>query len=78
MTRTKAVSICSASVIATLLEEGLNAALVQYPELLPNRPLLEEILLVEEQSIFHIRMASNCSRKLDELGGDLKDALVAQ
>lgn len=77
MARTKAVSICSASVITTLLQEGLDTALVHYPQLLPNRPLLEEIIKVKEQATFHERMAADCSRGLDELGGDLEDALVA-
>ena len=77
MACTKAVSICSGSVMTTLLEEGLDIALVEYPELLPNRPLLEAILQVNEQATFHERMAADCSRSLGELGGDLEDALVA-
>ena len=77
MACTKADSICSGSVITTLLQEGLGTALVEYPELLPIRPLLEAILQVNEQATFHERMAAECSRRLDELGRHLEDALVA-
>ena len=77
MTRTKAASICSGSVISTLLRDGVEATLLAYPELLPNRPLLEEIRGVEEQTTFHERMAADGSRRLDELGADLEDALLA-
>ena len=77
MACTKADSICSGSVMITLLQEGLDIALVEYPELLPNRSLLEAILQVNEQITFHERMAADSSRGLDELGGDLEDALVA-
>ena len=77
MARTKSASICSGSVIAVLLRDGLEAALLEYPELLASRPLLEEIVQVDEQITHHERMAADCSRRLDELGGDLEDALVA-
>jgi hypothetical protein len=77
MARIKSASICSGSVISCLLRDGLEAALLEYPELLPHRPLLEQIHGVDEQATFHERMAADCSRRLDELGGDLEDALVA-
>jgi hypothetical protein len=77
MARTKSASICSGSVISCLLRDGLEAALLEYPELLPHRPLLEEIAQVNEQITHYERMAADGSRRLDELGGDLEDALVA-
>ena len=77
MARIKSATICAASVVTTLLEQGVEAALLAYPELLPNRPLLEKILQVDEQTTFHERMAADGSRRLDELGGDLEDALLA-
>ena len=77
MARIKSATICAASVITTLLEQGVEAALVQCPELLPSRPLLEEIRGMEEQTTQYERMAADGARRLDELGGDLEDALLA-
>jgi hypothetical protein len=76
MARTKS-SICFGSVISCLLRDGPDAALLEYPELLPHRPLLEEIVQVNEQITHYERMAADGARRLDELGGDLEDALVA-
>jgi hypothetical protein len=77
MARIKAVSICSASVITTLLEQGVEAALLAYPELLPQRFLLEKIHQPDELTTHHERMAADGTRRLDELGGELEAALVA-
>jgi hypothetical protein len=77
MEHTKSTATCSASVITTLLEQGVEAALLAYPELVPQRPLLEKIHQLDELTTHHERMAADGARRLDELGGELEAAVSA-
>jgi hypothetical protein len=70
-------TICTASAIGSLTREGLEPTLQTYPELLPHRPLLEEILWVYEKGAMHERLAADCGRRLDELGYELEDVMNA-
>ena len=69
------VSICSSSVIGQVIGHGVEAALLQFPALLPMRPTLEEIAEVHEELNHIERLAGDLSRRLDELGYELADRM---
>ena len=69
------VSFCSRSVIGLVIGHGVDAALLQFPELLPMRPTLEEIAEVHEELNHLERLAGDLSRRLDELGCELADRM---
>lgn len=65
----------SSDVIGRLLSDGLDAALQQYPELMDQRGLLEELLAAHMRLSDLEREAGDLNRRLDRLGGELADHL---
>ena len=64
-------ALCLGTAIDLATNQGVEQALLEFPELLQLRPLLEEIVEVDQQLTHQERLAADLSTRLDELGAVL-------